>query len=392
MAQAPVSMAAAWGRPFGTSRKYPEPEKGVVSALPQHPLAVPGPCTPITRGAWCGAARFRAPSCRTSPVTQDRPLLGIALMLGFCIAAPAGDAVAKLLGDSVPLVQMVLLRFVIQLAMLVPLIRLSGRPWRIGGRTLRIVWLRTAIHVAGIAAMFTALRYLPLADAVAIVFVMPFFMLILGHTVLGEEVGRRRMIACAAGFAGTLLVVQPSFAEVGWPALLPVFVAGSLAVFMLLTRQIAKETDPVSLQAVSGGMAIVMVLPLMLLGPLTDAASLQVIAPSARDWALLVGIGAIGTVAHLLMTWSLRFAPSATLAPMQYLEIPIATLIGLAVFGDLPNGIAALGIVITMASGVYIILRERATARTPAVTGPIPRPAGAAARGSQASPAPPSAG
>ena len=63
------------------------------------------------------------------------------------------------------------------------------------------------------------------------------------------------------------------------------------------------------------------------------------------------------------MTWSLRFAPSATLAPMQYLEIPIATIIGFLVFTDLPNGLAAVGIAITIAAGVYIILRERATSR-----------------------------
>ena len=63
------------------------------------------------------------------------------------------------------------------------------------------------------------------------------------------------------------------------------------------------------------------------------------------------------------MTWSLRYAPSATLAPMQYLEIPVATLFGWAIFRDLPDGLAALGIGITVAAGLYVILRERATAR-----------------------------
>ena len=65
--------------------------------------------------------------------------------------------------------------------------------------------------------MFLSLRFLPLADAVAIAFVMPFIMLLLGKFVLDEEVGSRRLIACVVGFIGTLLVMQPSFAEVGWP-------------------------------------------------------------------------------------------------------------------------------------------------------------------------------
>ena len=58
------------------------------------------------------------------------------------------------------------------------------------------------------------------------------------------------------------------------------------------------------------------------------------------------------------MTWSLRFAPSATLAPMQYLEIPVATIIGFLIFADLPNGLAAIGIVITILAGLYVVYRE----------------------------------
>ncbi|MFG6590761.1 DMT family transporter [Sulfitobacter sp. 1A12157] len=294
---------------------------------------------------------------------QDRPLVGITLMMGFCIVAPVGDAVAKLLGASVPLGQVVLLRFAIQALILIPLVWYSGRIWHMRGRVLRLTFLRTLLHIAGIAAMFTALKYLPLADAVAIAFVMPFFMLLLGKFILNEEVGPRRLGASIVGFLGTLLIVQPSFANVGWPALLPVVVAVVFSFFMLVTRQIAKEIDAISLQAVSGVMAVVMILPLLALGTMTQIAPLRLIQPDALDWTLLLGIGVLGTVAHLLMTWSLRFAPSATLAPMQYLEIPFATLLGLVIFSDLPNPLAGLGILITVGAGLYIVMRERATAR-----------------------------
>ena len=187
----------------------------------------------------------------------DRPMLGILLMLGFCILAPVGDAIAKILSETVPLGQLVLVRFAIQALILIPLIWFTDRLWRMTPRVFWLTLLRTVLHIAGIAMMVTALRYLPLADAVAIAFVMPFIMLLLGKYALQEEVGVRRITACAVGFAGTLLVVQPSFAEVGWPALLPVGVAVNFAFFMLVTRQIAKETDPISLQAISGVMATV---------------------------------------------------------------------------------------------------------------------------------------
>ncbi len=295
-------------------------------------------------------------------MTADRPLLGILLMFGFCVLAPMGDALAKLLGATIPLVMLIGVRFLVQTLILVPLVAVSGRSLAMSPRILRLTALRTGLHVVGIGAMFASLRFLPLADAVAIAFVMPLIMLLLGHYVLKEEVGPRRLIACSVGFIGTMLVIQPSFAEVGLPALLPLLVAVVFALFMLVTRRIAKKVDPMSMQAVSGAMATVGLGLVLLVGGRLHP-DLGVVMPDRTEVTLLIAIGAIGTLAHLLMTWSLRFAPSATLAPMQYLEIPVATLVGWMLFADLPNGMAAVGIVITIASGLYIVMRERTMAR-----------------------------
>lgn len=284
-------------------------------------------------------------------------------MLGFCIVAPVGDAVVKMLGDSIPLGEMLIVRFGLQALVLIPLVYATRRIWRMRGRVLALTALRTGMHIFGIGAMFTALQYLPLADAVAIAFVMPFILLLLGKYFLNEEVGPRRLIACAIGFAGTLMVVQPSFVEVGWPALLPLVVAVNFSFFILVTRQIAKDTDPIGLQAVSGVMAVVVMVPLVLFGDMFDIAPLALVAPDSFEWSLLIATGVLGTVAHLLMTWSLRYAPSATLAPMQYLEIPIATLLGWMVFQDLPNTLASVGICVTIAAGLFIILVESRLAR-----------------------------
>lgn len=306
----------------------------------------------------------------------DRPMLGIALMFGFCAVAPMADALAKILGETVPLMMAVFARFAVQAVVLVPLVLATGRIWRLRGRMLHMVILRTALHIVGITLMFSALKVLPLADAIAIAFVMPFVLLLLGHTILKEEVGPRRLIACIVGFIGTLLVIQPSFAEVGWPALLPVGVAVVFAAFILVTRLVARDTDPVGLQAVSGLMASAVLLPLLLIFGGSGPEALRLVTPTPQDWALLIGVGLLGTLGHLFMTWSLRFAPSATLAPMQYLEIPFATLIGWLIWRDLPDGLAAIGIAITVASGLYIVLRERRLSKELArpVIAPQPQP------------------
>lgn len=291
----------------------------------------------------------------------DRPFLGILLMLGFCTLAPLGDSIGKILGAVIGLGVLLFVRFSVQALLLVPIVILRRDGLRLPPGTLNFVILRTALHICGIALMFAGLRYLPLADALAIAFVMPFIMLLLGHFVLQEEVGSHRMIACAVGFVGTLLVIQPNFAAVGAPAFYPLGVAVVFALFMLVTRQIAKQMDPIKLQAISGLQATAILLPFLILLP--DHPEFAIAFPEGWTILLLIALGVLGTVAHLLMTWSLRFAPSATLAPMQYLEIPIGTLIGWLIFKDLPNGLAAVGICITVGAGLYIILREQRLSR-----------------------------
>ena len=300
-------------------------------------------------------------------MTKDRPVLGMMLMLGFCVMAPMGDSIAKILGSTIPLFQLLWVRFALQALFLLPVVVLTGRAWKTSRRIMWLIVLRTVLHIIGVGAMFQALRFLPLADAVAIAFVMPFIMLLLGRFVLNEEVGLHRMVACAVGFIGTLMVIQPSFAEVGAAALLPLIVAVDFALFMLVTRQVAKHVDPISLQTISGSMAMAMLALVYGVAAMSGHSEPLLVMPDKIESWLLVSIGLIGTLAHLLMTWSLRFAPSATLAPMQYLEIPIATVIGFFIFSDLPNGLAALGIVITILAGLYVVYREHLVAQqTPA--------------------------
>lgn len=293
-------------------------------------------------------------------MVHDHPRLGVLLMLGFCLLAPLADALAKSLMAVMALLALLLVRFVAQVVILVPLRLHRGVP-RFSAKVWALLSLRTVLHLAGVGCMFSALRHLPLADAVAIAYVMPFIVMLLGWGVLGETVGWRRLAACGAGFLGTMMVMQPSFATVGWPALLPVAVALIFAVYMLVTRTIAHEGDPITLQAINGVQAVLVLLGIAAIFP----EWLGHDWPTAvqAHWPLLASIGVVSTLAHLLMTWSLRFAPSATVAPMQYLEIPVATGFGWLFFRELPNAWAAAGIAVTIAAGVYVILREQTVAR-----------------------------
>ncbi|MBC7157536.1 MAG: DMT family transporter [Rhodobacteraceae bacterium] len=302
----------------------------------------------------------------------DRPMLGMAMIVGFCLLAPLGDGLAKMLGAVMPVLQVVTVRFAAQALLLAPIVLWRGQSLRMRGRVLRATVARSLVHVLALGLMFAALQFLPLADTIAIVFVMPFVMLLLGWAVLGEEVGPRRLGACVVGFAGTLLVMQPSFLDVGLVVVLPLAVAVLFAVFMLITRTIAREVDAVVLQAVSGMMASAVLLPALALAALFGGDGMAPVAPTAGQWGILAAMGLIGTFGHLLMTGALRHAPAATLAPMQYLEIPFATLIGWLFFADLPQGAAAAGIAVTVAAGLYVLAREHAAGRRPRAPTPPP--------------------
>jgi drug/metabolite transporter (DMT)-like permease len=225
-------------------------------------------------------------------------------------------------------------------------------------KVAKIILARSVVHIAGVAVMFSAYRYLPLADALAIAFVFPFIMLVMGKFFLGEQVGVRRLGACTVGFFGTLLIIQPSFATVGSAALLPLLVAFLFALLVLLTRQIAKDYDPVCLQSASGLVSTVILFAVWAATRHLQTFDLQIIMPTTGQAHTLVLIGVFGTLAHLAMTYAVRFAPSTTLAPIQYVELPIATALGWMIFSELPNGIAAIGILITILCGLAVIYFE----------------------------------
>ena len=291
-------------------------------------------------------------------MVADRPIIGIAFMLGFCLFAPMSDAAAKSIALATPLLVLLLARYLAQWLLPLPLILLSGRSLKMTPKVAKIILARSVVHIAGVAVMFSAYRYLPLADALAIAFVFPFIMLVMGKFFLGEQVGVRRLGACTVGFFGTLLIIQPSFATVGSAALLPLLVAFLFALLVLLTRQIAKDYDPVCLQSASGLVSTVILFAAWAATRHLQVFDLQIIMPTTGQAQTLVLIGVFGTLAHLAMTYAVRFAPSTTLAPMQYVELPIATALGWMIFSEFPNGIAAIGILITILCGLAVIYFE----------------------------------
>ncbi len=300
----------------------------------------------------------------------DRTLTGVALMLGFVVTAPLIDVASKLAAQTLPVGEVTAARFLVQGALMLPLAVAHGLllPWGLWGP----VGLRALFLVLSTYAFVSAIDVMPLADALAIVFVMPFVLLILGRLVFGDTVGPRRIVACAVGFIGSLLVIQPSFATFGPVALWPLGTALSFAAYMLVTRGLSKRMHPIPMQYHTSVLAFAICLPALWWADGTGLPELDPVWPEKLAWLWLFGVGLASAVAHMLMTVALRFAPSATLAPLNYLEIVTASTLGFLVFGDFPDALTWIGIAVIVGSGLYVIHRERAAsvARRAASRGP----------------------
>ncbi len=293
----------------------------------------------------------------------DRTLPGVALMLVFCVLAPLMDVSAKLASATVPVGQITFTRFLLQGVIMLPVAWSMGLhlgvPWRQAG----MLALRALFLIVATFTFVGAISVMPVADALAITFVEPFIVLILGRLIFGDEVGPRRIAACGVGFGGAMLVIQPSLMVFGTVALLPLVTAFTFAFYMLVTRAMSRDMHPVAMQASTSVAGVLICLPVLLVAEGSGSATLDPLMPQGLAWVWLLGVGIWGAISHICVTYALKFAPSATLAPLHYFEIVTAVALGFAVFGDFPNALTWAGITVICGSGLYVIHRERLTAR-----------------------------
>jgi len=279
---------------------------------------------------------------------------GLTLMVAAMLLLPTMDAIAKLVSASVAPGQVAFARFFFQaLAILPVVVWLEGWrglvPNRIAGNALRGLLLATAS-----TAYFIGVKYLPLADALAIFFV---------EAIEKEEVGWRRRIAVVVGFIGALIVIRPSYQVFGPAALLPLTAALLFAFYLLLNRRLARHDSSLSMQFSAGVAGSAACAVYMLVGQAAGEANLTPSAGTPQAWALMVLVGVIAAGGHLMVIAAFRAAPVSLLAPFQYLEIVAATLLGYGLFGDFPDLWKWVGIAVICGSGVYVFWRESRLAR-----------------------------
>lgn len=294
-----------------------------------------------------------------SDTSTDKNLLGIGLMLGFCFIAPVLDVFAKLAAAEIPIAQITTIRFAGQAVFMFIIMLILKRPIAVPLKLLLPLFYRAICLITATYCFFFAIKTMPIADAVAIVFIEPFILLLIGKIVLKESVGMRRLTACAIGFVGVILVIKPSFMNFGFVALYPLGTAISFALYIISTRNLSQYLDPITIQSHTALFGTLICVPILFVGDLTNTPNLETVLPKNIFWIWLLGVAVFGTVSHLFISYALKFASSTVLAPLHYLEIVSAVFFGFLVFGDIPDLTAFFGMIIIVSSGVYIFFREQ---------------------------------
>lgn len=285
----------------------------------------------------------------SSPISTDNQSRAIILMVLGVGCLSVNDALIKWLSSGLGVGQILGLRGILVIALYGAFIgHFKGfSAFRMVNPKAHI--LRGGLLVISAYTFVTGLSLLPLADAFALSFAGPLFMVVMAIVFLGEKVGWRRWVAVSIGFLAVLIMLQPGSAAFQLAALLPLIAALSGAARDAFTRRMAAAETTHSI-LLSGTAAVT----------LGGFASLPFgwVMPSWSDGGILLATAIMQCCAHYLMIEAFRYGETSLLAPFKYSGLVWGLVLGFLVWGEFPNTHILFGAAVIIASGIYIAHRE----------------------------------
>lgn len=286
----------------------------------------------------------------TPSVRRTESMRGVALMALGMFLFSGVDTMGKFLTETVHPVQIVWFR---QLGLLLGVIVLIGiRGWSVLVSSNPKLQIGRGVLAACSATLFIiGISYVPLADAVAITFVAPFMVTVMGALILREPVGIRRWTAVLVGFIGTLIVIRPGMGVIHPAAVLLILAASAFALRQILSRILAGEDSTqttVAYTAIVSWTLLTIPLPFVWQTP---SVGLEI--------GLLLAMAVVAAFAEVLVIMALDAAQAVVVAPVQYSLMIWGTFYGFVVFGQFPDAWTWLGALIIIATGLYTLNRER---------------------------------
>jgi drug/metabolite transporter (DMT)-like permease len=281
---------------------------------------------------------------------QGNPLRGVAMVVAATFLFAVADTLGKHLAMLYAVTMVLAARYAVNLALVALVMgpRHRAALWRT--RRTGLVILRGLCLAVASITMLLALRVMPVAETVAIIYVTPLLVMLASGTILRERVPPLGWVSAAIGFAGVLLIARPGSGLDSWGVVLALLNAVLATGYHLLTRVLTRTETTMAMMFHTAlvGTVVFFGLTISLGGPTM---------PSALDAPLMLALGALATVGHLLFTSAYREAPASTLAPVNYMHIAFATVLGWQVFQQIPDLIAFVGMGAIAAAGLLSVWR-----------------------------------
>ncbi|MEM0946645.1 MAG: DMT family transporter [Pseudomonadota bacterium] len=316
-----------------------------------------------------------------------RPGLAIGLLLIAMVCISINDMLIKEMSGDYPLHQIVFIRSAIGICFTMVFLQFEGgfralktrRPW--------LHALRAGLLVGANVFFFAGLAAMPLAETSALFFVAPLMITLLSVPVLGQRIGPRRLVACGFGFLGVLVMLAPGQGGLKdtphLTLLLPVLAASCYAGMQVMTRLLGSESPASALSFyIQAGFILLGAVFWFVAGDgrfaeSVNDPSLEFLLrawrwPTPGDAWLLVLIGSMVGVLGYTIAQAYRLGDPATLAPFEYVALPLAVLWGFLIFGEVPGLRSWIGIALIVGSGLFVFLRERSRGLPPARAGRRP--------------------
>jgi drug/metabolite transporter (DMT)-like permease len=275
---------------------------------------------------------------------------GIFCILLAGLLLTSQDAVIKWMTGAYPTGEIMTVRGIIAVLFTMALI------WQQGGLSIlrvtswRLQLLRALCVIGTTATFISAMRYLPLATAISVSFAGPLIITALAPRFLGEHVGWRRWSAVSVGFLGVIIIFRPGLGAMDWALMFPLSCAFLSAARDIATRKLAGKDH-------SAGTLFYSMIAVTLAGTVT--VPFGWVMPATGDWLLFLITGFMICVAQLLLIVAYRYSQASTLAPFRYFSIIWGTAIGYLVWHDIPDAWTLAGSTLIIASGLYILHRQR---------------------------------
>ncbi|KIC47955.1 DMT family transporter [Tateyamaria sp. ANG-S1] len=301
--------------------------------------------------------------------------LGILFVLIGVVCISVNDMLIKELSGDYPLHQIVFARAGIGILFSLIVVQYEGgfgilrtdTPWQHA--------LRGILIVIANMTFFVGLAVLPLADVTALFFVAPLFITLLSIPILGERVGVLRLTAMAVGFVGVVVMQRPwadadSLEVSRFVLALPVLAALTYALNQILTRKLGVASKASAMAVYIQGMFILVSVAFFVVaggGRFAEGATNGSVIFLLRAWIwpqdadlwLFLGLGLNSAIVVYCLSQAYRIADAATVAPFEYVGLPLAVFWGWVVFGELPTWEVGVGIVLILGAGLFVFLRER---------------------------------